>query len=575
MIAAARIQRLDPLVADAIAAGEVIERPASVVKELCENALDAGAGSIDVAIEAGGLVRILVADDGEGIGAADLPLALAPHATSKIARIEDLERTVTLGFRGEALASIAAVSEVRITSATDDGGGSHIHVLAGTPEPVAAAARSRGTTVEVCDLFSTTPARLRFLKSARAETAAIMRTLHDLVLSAPDVSFRCTVDGAEAFLHSGGGLERAVASVYDSATAAAMLPIAHTGPVAVTGLISHPSVHRGSRTGIVLVVNGRRVQNRMLSVAVEEAYRGLLPLARYPTAVIRIDIDPAEIDVNVHPAKREIRIREEGLVFSAVQRACWAALQSAAPVQAAVGFLPEELPAGGGEMRVSSGWIAPRAAGRADTPARVSEIVPAAPPRQFTALGQVGSEWIVAAGEGSVVIVDPHAAHEKVIYEQLRARWRPGSRYEDGTSQMLLIPDVIECEPSQMEAFALNRELLSGFGFELEEFGPAALRCIAVPANATRAEPSRLVRDMLDGLGSRTEEGEVRQHRIAALIACHAAVRFGDPLGLTEQQQLLDDLAVTQNSLTCPHGRPTTLVLDDPALRRAFLRPAR
>src|ERR1019366_3985274 len=307
---------------DAIAAGEVIERPASVLKELIENALDADATRIDVAIEGGGLVRILVVDDGTGIAADDLELAVERHATSKIAVAGDIARVRTLGFRGEALASIAAVSELRITTrARAAGGGATLHVRNGEVLSRAAAASAPGTRIEVCELFAASPARLRFLRSVATEGSAAVRVVADLAITHPSVAFTCANDGRMVLRTAGGTLPERD-----------LLDVAAPGPIAVGGAISPPHAHRATRGGLVLIVNARLVHNRALLAAVDESYRGLIPGGRHGYGVVTVEVPGEAVDVNVHPAKREVRFSDERGVFSAVQRACWAALRAAPPL---------------------------------------------------------------------------------------------------------------------------------------------------------------------------------------------------------------------------------------------------
>ncbi|HEY6379478.1 MAG TPA: DNA mismatch repair endonuclease MutL [Candidatus Dormibacteraeota bacterium] len=592
------IRRLPAAVADAIAAGEVVERPASVVKELCENALDAGAGRLDVDIEGGGIAAIRVSDDGSGIAAGELRLAVDRHATSKIVAPADLAAVATLGFRGEALASIAAVADLEITScARGAGAGGRLRVRASEVVEERAAAPAQGTTVTVRDLFFATPARLRFLRSARSESAACVRVVSELALSHPAVAFSCRAEGRMALRSLGGSLHDACRAVFGLSPAAELIAVGGDGDVAIGGLISQPRAHRGARGGVVLVVNGRRVHNRALLVAVEEAYRGLLPSARHPYGVVTVALDPAEVDVNVHPAKREVRFREEGRVFAALQRACWVALQGAAPYEATaawVGAPPGRAPARAAwpaRLRVgepgptwalspgapSLATLAPGAAengeARADHPADPGEGLAALAP--LRALGQVGSSWLVAESPRGVVLVDPHAAHEKVLYAELLDARRSvaGLPARPGRSQLLLLPVLVECDPGDAVRLDEHAELLERMGFALEPFGPATLRCGAVPAAVGGADPARLVGDLLAGLRDDGGQASDRDHRIAALVACHGAVRFGDTLAPAEQQRLLERLVGTPGGLTCPHGRPTVMLLEDAALRRAFARP--
>ena len=586
MTGGAPIRPLPPVVADAIAAGEVVERPASVVKELCENALDAGARRIEVEVEGGGLVRIRVSDDGHGIAAGELPLALARHATSKIAVTGDLERIASLGFRGEALASIAAVAEVVLTSRpAAQPAAARLRVRAAQPLDSGPVAAAPGTTVEVRDLFAATPARLRFLRSGRTEAAACVRVVADLALTHPEVALICRNEGRVA-LRSPGGERRDALRAVLGPVADELIELEAPGEVAVTGAISEPRAHRAARDALVLVVNRRRVHNRPLIFAVEEAYRGLLPGGRHPFGLVAVELDPAGVDVNVHPAKREVRFHDEGRVFTAVQRACWSALQGARTYHGVVGWDTAlgtpgitSPPAGLGVRDQAGSGARPWPGGRPGQVAPPPER-PAVPDggdggvaglAPLRALGQSGSAWMVAESPRGVVLVDPHAAHEKVVYAQLLAGWdRPGAT----GSQLLLIPVVVECDAERLARLGAEADLVAAAGFAIEPFGPGLVRCTAVPAASATADPARLVRDLLDSLEPGGGSGAERRHRVAALVACHAAVRFGDALDPAEQQRLLDRLIDTPGGLTCPHGRPTVMLLDDAGLRRAFGRPA-
>ena len=619
-MSSAPIRSLPPAVADAIAAGEVVERPASVVKELCENAVDAGATRVEVDVEGGGTVRIRVSDDGAGIPADELPLAIARHATSKIAGVDDLFRVHTLGFRGEALASIAAVSDLVLVSRTRDAGaGAQLRCRAAEILDSGAAAAAPGTSVEVRDLFFTTPARLRFLRSPQTEGAACVRAVSDVALAHPEVAFTCRRDGRVALRAPGSGVLRdALRAVLGEQAPAQLLDVASTGEICVTGAISQPAVHRATRGALVLVVNGRRVHHRALLTAVEQAYQGLLPGDRHPFGAVVVDIDAESVDVNVHPTKREVRFREEGRVFAAVQRACWSALQGAgAPsmwlqwdsahgVPAASLSVRDRSVGGGASLQLPGVAVgrgtalrdaaelsapSPFDAAAAETAAAVDvpthrAPLPAddGPPglaalRPLRALGQSMSAWLVAESPRGVVLVDPHAAHEKILYAELLDAWgaaggvaaRGGAA---GASQLLLIPAVVECDPTQLTRFEAHAEFVERCGFALEPFGPNLLRCTAVPAAARATDATRLVQELLDALDTGDRPASQRQHRVAALVACHSAVRLGDALDLTEQQRLLDRLVDAPGGTTCPHGRPTVLVLDDTELRRAFRRPA-
>jgi DNA mismatch repair protein MutL len=587
VIAAAPIRRLPQVVADAIAAGEVIERPASVLKELVENALDADATRIDIAIEGGGLVRIAVADDGSGIEADDLELAVERHATSKIAVADDLTRVRTLGFRGEALASIAAVSELRLTTRTRGAaGGATLHVRSGEVLSRTAAASRPGTRVEVCELFAASPARLRFLRSVATEGSAAVRVAADLAMTHPEVSFTCTNDGRTVLRTAGGTLREAIRAVIGVRAERDLLDLDAPGPIAVAGAISSPQAHRATRGGLVLIVNHRLVHNRALLAAVDESYRGLIPGGRHGYGVVVVEVSGAAIDVNVHPAKREVRFSDERAVFSAVQRACWAALR-AAPALGADGHVPAGLAIGALEIRdgdvdvigrPTSHVLGQQAGDHASSGPSQQDTMGAAAPgqalRDMEALGQAGRGFVVATAGDTVVLVDPHAAHEKVLYTELLARWRQ-DRPESAGSQLLLMPVVVECGPDRASRVADEHDFFSRCGFSIDQFGPGTVRCTAVPMTAANADPEVLVADIIDRLDERDAGMDERRHRLAALVACHAAVRFGDRLEAAAQQRLLDQLVATPGGTTCPHGRPSVLILDDAMLRRAFRRPSR
>ncbi|MHB8490094.1 MAG: DNA mismatch repair endonuclease MutL [Candidatus Dormibacteria bacterium] len=589
MIAAAPILRLPQVVADAIAAGEVIERPASVLKELVENALDAGATRIDIAIEGGGLVRIVVADDGTGMAADDLELAVERHATSKIAAAEDITRVRTLGFRGEALASIAAVSELRLTTRTRGStGGASLHVRNGEVLSRTVVASGPGTRAEVCELFAASPVRLRFLRSVATEGSAAVRVAADLAITHPRVAFTCTNDGRLVLRTAGGTLREAIRAVVGTRAERELLDLDAPGPIAVAGAISSPHAHRASRSGLVLIVNHRLVRNRALLAAVDESYRGLIPGGRHGYGVVTVEISGEAVDVNVHPAKREVRFSDEHAVFSAVQRACWAALRTA-PALGADRLVPAgfangslEVHDGGAELigRPASPTFEERSGADAwrGAPAGNDSFTPTPSPAQvlapMEALGQAGSGFVIAAAGETVVLVDPHAAHEKVLYTELLARWHQAIPEAAG-SQLLLMPVVVECGPDRASRVADEHDFFSRCGFMIEQFGPGAVRCTAVPMTAATANPEVLVAELIERLDERDGGTDERRHRLAALVACHAAVRFGDRLDVRAQQRLLDQLVATPGGTTCPHGRPSVLVLDDAALRRAFRRPPR
>jgi DNA mismatch repair protein MutL len=547
------IHLLMPEVADAIAAGEVIERPASVVKELVENALDADARRISVDVRGAGKISIRVSDDGGGIAADDLSMAFVRHATSKVTKLSDLGAIATLGFRGEALASIASVSDVECTSA-----GARIRVRAGQVIEHGSGPLLPGATLEVKDLFANVPARLKFLKSDATEIAAIKDVVSAFALLHPHVRFQLTLDARSAVNTTGDGdRRRAIGSVYGVPVAAEMLEM--VGMPLVTGMVSQPRMSRGGRDGMVLAVNGRPISSRPLIYALEECYQGMLERGRHPVAVIDIGIDPELVDVNVHPAKREVRFREEGAVFSALQRAVRAALGGSEPYRYR-----------------STETAPPRVAGE-DTPqltlhettasvATADKIAERLSQSVLRPIGQVGPGYLVAEGPQGLVLIDQHAAHERILYNRLLARLRTGR----GMSQPLLMPQAVDVEPRLMAAAADHRADLANLGLEYEDFGPRSLRITAVPVEMPAGRATAAVQETLAALAENRGDGAME--KAAAALACHSAVRFGDVLDPAEQRRLLVDLEDAEDSVTCPHGRPTRLVVEWHDLTRHFKR---
>ena len=535
------IRQLPPEVADAIAAGEVVERPASVVKELVENSLDAGARRVSVEVRGAGRGLVRVADDGGGIPPDQLELAFRRHATSKVARLEDLAGIGTLGFRGEALASIAAVSEVDCRTQA-----AALRLRAGEVVERGAAPATPGTVVEVRELFANTPARLKFLKSDATETAAAAQVVRTYAVLRPDVRFELVVEGRRALATPGDGDRRAaVGAVLGPQVAEAMLAVEAEG---LQGLVSEPRLSRGSREAVVLAVNSRPVASHRLQHALEQAYLGRLERGRYPVAVLDLTVPAAEVDVNVHPAKREVRFRDEGALYGLVQRAVLAAL---------------------GGSRVFAMPLQTVAAGPAPRTADIALPMEPAPPKPATLLrplGQVLDGYLVAEGPDGILLVDQHAAHERVLYNRFLARLRGAP----APSQPLLLPQVVEVEPALAAAASDQRANLSAVGFEVEGFGPGALQVRAAPVETPPQRIEEALVDLLSSLaGARPDD---RLERAAASLACHSAVRFGDAMDVAEQRRLLEELEGTEDSITCPHGRPTRLELSAQELRRHFRR---
>ena len=669
------IAQLSQRVTAQIAAGEVIERPASIVKELIENALDAGARRIEVELEEAGLGLIRVSDDGRGMTAKQLPLAFARHATSKLRRAEDLETIRSFGFRGEALPSIAAVAEVDCVSrAAGEDAGARLLSRAGRSGAVQPAGAPPGTTIAARELFGRQPARRKFLAGPRAERAAVARVCGDALLSGAlgvplgspgGLALRLVIDGRTLLESPAMGpgdpeaaLRAAFAAIWGAEAAAGALPLhgmrdvlqeadeADGGasdvasPVAgeairVRGLAASPEHHRGRRGEVRLFVNGRPVESRRLRYAIGQAYADLLPARRFPIVACFLELPPRLVDVNVHPTKAEVKLRDEGAAFGLIQQSVRAALLGLEPpradgaqsigrataggqpdrgrgetplpdylrrrpvlplAQSVVGRgLNEEVAA---EIRVfeprprpvfdlARGRPRSSVAREAQTPPARGTVAddPLGPPEQsrlpglplLRLVGQLRSAYVVAEGPAGLVLVDQHAAHERVLYEQFLARSLAGSAADaseaDGAQtegrQELLDPPLIELTPSAAAAWDSHAASLLGAGFVCEEFGDRVLRLRAVPAALGERDARATLQAVLDELAG--EERVVLQNDPAlASAACHAAVRAGKSLSLEEMRALLRDLESCENPHTCPHGRPVMVQFELAELERRF-----
>ncbi len=543
-----------------IAAGEVIERPASVVKELIENSLDAGAGQIAIEVNGGGTVLIRVSDNGSGIPPDELELAFRRHATSKLSSLAELESIATLGFRGEALASIAAAANVELVSAAAETDGHFLVIENGSVVRRGRRARPRGTTIEVRQLFAGVPVRLKFLRSAATEQARIAEAVTHGALANPAVRFSLVVDGRAALGTPGSGrLLDTVAALYGNDVARAMLPVSPAawsggapGGIGVEGLAGAPSLCRASRDYITFFVNRRWVSNRLLAWALENAYQGMLMTGRHPVAVLNITLPPGEVDVNVHPAKTEVRFRDERAVIAAVQRAVRRTLIEAAPVpqiqETSVAYGPPPAPA------ASPGTPGAEVFTQAVLPTPKSAL-PA-----LRLLGQLALSYIIAEGPEGLYLVDQHAAHERVLFERLLAQ---GARGESEV-QALLEPALLDVSPAHSGRLREWLEPLAKFGFRLEPFGAQSYLVRAVPALLSRSWRDAL-HELLD-----SPAADVLPQRLAVTIACHAAVRAGQALSDDEMRALLRDLESAAVPHSCPHGRPTLIRLELSRLRRDF-----
>ncbi len=582
-----RIQVLDEATIAKIAAGEVIERPASVVKELVENALDAGARSVVVEILAGGRECIRVRDDGAGMSAADLPLAIERHATSKLRRFEDLASLRTFGFRGEALASIAAVSDLEIvTRPPDSEHGYRLRSVFGRRTALELAAAAPGTVVTVRDLFANVPARRSFLRQENTETAYIQRVVGAYALAHPEVRFEFLSEGRTVLATDGSGrLENALVGVFGAEIAAQMVPIAEAGedgaeaqpvPVAVGGYIGLPTLTRSNRQGMLFFVNRRWIESRPLGVAVEQAYHTLLLVGRYPVVVVHLDVPPGRVDVNVHPTKREVRFADERVVFHAIQAAVRRTLTLHTPAQGipAVNFSPLSPPTLQRRLVLADPSRASPAAPRALSRAAEEEQVPAQEEAGheralpvLRVLGQLHSTYIIAEGPDGMYLIDQHAAHERVLLEQLMMQYERAAV----DVQVLLEPLVVELTATQLAVLEDYREELAQLGYRVEPFGGSAVAIRGVPAVMHRRSPNTTLLAILDELAG-GGRGSSRLEALAISTACHSAIRAGQELSLAEMRELVRQLEACTAPRACGHGRPTMLHLSQQELERQFAR---
>ncbi len=584
------IHVLPPEVAAKIAAGEVVERPASVVKELVENAIDAGASTVRVEAREGGRRLIRVSDDGSGIPPAEMPIAFARHATSKLNSVEDLQRITTLGFRGEALASIAAVSRLTLVSRpASQPAGAEIRFEGGHQVSLGPKGAPTGTTVTVENLFYNVPARLKFLKAPATEAGHIHRVIVNYALAYPELRFHLTLNQRDAFQTGGSGdLNDVLVEVMGLEVARQMIQISSSPPPqagqvtpTVSGYVGVPSLHRAQRDRLIFFVNRRWVQDRSLTAAVTQAYHTFLPTGRFPAAVINVTLDPADVDVNVHPTKSEVKFRDQHQVFSAVQKAVRSTVTAAAPVpHIGIGFRPSpahdfapaaneaerwrRLATSGGRAAAQLGFEAQRTlpdeAATSFQPG--AEGLPL-----LRVVGQVAQTYIVTEGPDGLYLVDQHAAHERVLYEQLQAQ-QAGAQ---AATQQLLEPLTLELTPAQAAILEAEVEALTHIGFAVEPFGGTTYRLRAIPEMLLKADPATALADILSELA----EGGVplsrqSEQRLMVTVCKRAAVKAGQTLSLQEMQDLIHNLERCSAPRTCPHGRPTMVHLSAVQLAREF-----
>ena len=600
-----RIQQLSPSLVNRIAAGEVIERPAAVVKELVENSIDAGATEITVEVEDGGRELIRVIDNGSGIGPEDLPLAFASHATSKLAEDDDLFRISTMGFRGEALASIGAVSHARMLSRVGDADAAgEIFSRGGVITDVQAAAGNVGTTIEIRNLFYNTPARRKFIKGVSTEFGHISEMLLRLALPHPEVQFKLLHNGRSVLNLPPTSEQERLLSAWPEEFHEQRLPVnARDAEVHLHGIIGLPELARPTARYQYLYLNGRMIRDRFIQHALREAYRGLTEPGRHPAAILLLQIPPQDVDVNVHPTKAEVRFRDggriHGLVLSAVREVLLGndlapiAVPMTEPGNAPRLEMHERLadffrqnPANFGSVPAQAPATAPMpypplAVSRIELPSNATFSTPphdpsnpdpesSSPPAKPQAAIQLHNSYLVAQSEDGMVIIDQHALHERIMYEELLTRVRRGPL----ESQRLLIPIPVAVSGTQSALLDQIQPLLRRLGIEVMPFGPGSAAIHSFPSFLEKLEPGEFVRELLE----RGEQelldlhDEELMHGVLDMMACKAAVKAGDPLTTPEIEALLARRDLVERSSNCPHGRPTTLRLSLRDLEKQFKR---
>ena len=593
------IRQLPEVLINQIAAGEVVERPASVVKELVENALDAGAQRIDIDLEEGGVRLIRIRDDGGGIAPEQLPLAVSRHATSKIASIDDLESVATLGFRGEALPSVASVSRFRLVSrARDAQHGAELRIDGGSLGEVVPQAHPQGTTVEVRDLFYNVPARRKFLRAERTELAHIEDWLRTLALARPDVELRVTHNGKPSRRWKGEGdllSELRLHEALGEDFARNVLRVDHSAAgMRLHGWIAQPAYNRASTDQQYLYVNGRSVRDRNVAHAVRQAYSDVLFHGRHPAYVLFLELDPRGVDVNVHPAKHEVRFRESRLVHEFVYRALHEALAETragngqavsgantgaaaqawslpqAPQQQPMGLRVGDAPAAYAALYAPRGGDAAMSSASLPSLATMPEDAPGGMPPLGFAIAQLHGIYILAENAEGLIVVDMHAAHERIGYEALKTA-------HDGTglrTQPLLVPSRLAVSEREADVAEREAQTLLELGFEVQRSGPQSLLLRSVPALLAQGDVEALLRDVLTDLrehGSTRRIAETRD-ALLATMACHGAVRANRRLSLPEMNALLRAMEVTERSGQCNHGRPTWTTFNLAEIDKWFLR---
>lgn len=602
-----RISILPELLTNKIAAGEVVERPASVIKELIENSLDAGATNISVEITAGGRRRICVTDNGYGMSREDALLSLERHATSKIRVDTDLDSIMTLGFRGEALPSIASVSRFSLTTreaASQEG--IEIVVEGGRVRNVRACGMPPGTVISVEQIFFNLPARLKFMKSAETEAGHVADVISRMAVSRPDVAFSCTNDDREILRLQRSDLQRRLAQVVGRESSQHLYPVKGEGDyVSISGFISGPALVRSGTQAIYTYINGRFIRDKVVQHAVMQAYRGVIDRARYPVVALFIALPPGEVDVNVHPTKHEVRFRRQSAVHDAIQLAIEKVLRSspwlaappspslatsgttgqiyrervAAAAQASMALpsrqLYRPLQTQQGDIEAATAIIPPEPSLTVSEPtfpfqSDQSQTESAGYFSSFSVIGQFHGEYILCQSESELVIIDQHAASERVAYQLLKQQCQSG-RIE---SQLLLFPETVELSFSEVAVAVRFSQDLAGIGFELEPFGGNTIMVSAVPRMVAQKKPILLIRDILADLEQIGTSAAFKDalESVIARIACHSVIRGAHPLESRQIRELLYHMDQTDFAASCPHGRPVSHVVTLAELQRIFKR---
>ncbi len=580
-----RIKVLPDQLVNQIAAGEVIERAASVVKELVENSLDAGATRIDVAIEVGGARLIQVTDNGAGIQRDDLRLALRRHATSKVSTFDELTRVATLGFRGEALPSIGSVSRMRIASRhAEDEHAWEVTAEGGELSELAPAALGGGTRIEVRDLFFNTPARRKFVRTERTEFGHVDALIRRMALAQPEVEFTLSHNGKPIRRYAAGDAGRRIAEACGTEFAAAAIDVSESGAgLTLNGWIARPTFSRSQADMQYFFVNGRPTRDRLVGHAIRRAYQDVLYHGRHPAYVLDLRLDPSRVDVNVHPAKQEVRFRDSGLVHDflfktvhhvlavpaseAVAAASNAGAATSVPTPPSQGHMPLPSRAGSAVAEFASLYQTKTAENR--TPSLASEPETEVPPLGF-ALAQLHGIFILAQNEHGLILVDMHAAHERITYERLKTAYE-----RDGIkSQLLLVPQKLAVSSGEADDAEQHAAHFAALGFEVDRAGPEQLLIRRIPSLLQSADAAQLVRDVLADMAEAGSSSrlEAAANEVLSTMACHGSVRANRRLTLDEMNALLRDMERTERSGQCNHGRPTWTQMRLDELDRLFLR---